>query len=466
MSNLAPTMKTETKRSSLALSYGVRFTFADGTVEQYSDVSWCSTSLGRFEQRVADWGRIRSAVGDQRNNFEPSIWSGLQILDDRGRWQIRDATSDIRGTVVELFYGGRRVSASDILPRYRGKVLGCNFKQGVMTFDEIGPPFLLDLRGQIPYGRMLLADHPELPDEAVGIQMALGAYGRHDSFAFGNLSKGDNDGQITPLYVGEYTEVNLLNQTITGSRFIFGPGRMKRIVHIYRDEVKAADNLWNQQSIWQEINGRMWTRVQFKTNQSTKTITADVDGYEYVGDGSGTVIEDRVDQIVHFLSQWVFPAEKYRTGLWLPTSTQVNPDLIIAIQNYLGKLRTPIGYRGGRYIEAAQGQSVAMSHLNEWTQSAEVKTLTTFLGELGFGADSFDDPGYIDEPWIRREYHELMSGPLTPTRMSVEAVKRLSGNASSSQALGSFTEHLNVVDQSATEEATDQVDCPWSPGHL
>lgn len=464
MANLTAAMQAEVDRSNPRLRAGVRFTFPDGT-KLYSDVGLCSRLNGFHEALVKDWGQIRDASADSRNALEISDWSGLQIIDKDGDWVTRASKYELRGSPVVLTYSSPRIGTSDFFTRFSGVLLDHSASDGVITI-KCGPSFMLPLIAPFPEIRVTLADFPELPDELVDIYAPIGPYGRHDSYAFGNATKGNSDGQIAPMYVGEYTETNLEDVEITGSKFLIGVGMIKHVIMVYNNGIPITQGFapgnWKDQSIYETINGVTWSRLQFTTDKSDVDITLDLEGYETVGDGTGTLITDPTAQLMHFITN--FGLGRYKTGPWLPDSAVIDPTYLAALATYLGIQRIPTGYRGARYIEATEERGLLIDAIDAWCASMEVKGLFTPAGQIAFGADSFDDPGDVGQlSWIRRQFHELASGPMTPTYPSIDAVKRIIGETSHSHAQGSYTERLMVLSQTAQSEGADKISRPWGP---
>lgn len=466
--NFPDGMRLELNRPNPSLRYGVQFTFPD-TVKRYSDVALCSRNGGFHEPLVLDWGQISDAAGDRSNAMQVSDWSDLKIADPFGDWVTRGRLYELKGAPVVLTYGAKYYPGSnsepDYFTRFQGILLDWKAADGVVTV-QCGPSILLPLLAPFPEIRLTLADFPDLPDEFINIYAPVGPYGRHDSYGFGKALRGSSDGQVVPIYVGEYTEVNLEDVEITGSKYIFGVGQIKQVITVYRNGTPItqgfASGNYKDQAIFEVINGITWSRIMFTDDVSDDEITVDLEGYEDIGDGTGDVILNPADQLAHFITN--FGLGRYKTGNWLPTDTSIDATYLAALIAYLGITSIPTGYAGGRYIEATDERSLVMDELDASCASGEFKGLFTLQGKLAFGADTFRNPGSVSAlPWIIRQIHELTTGPMTPTFPSMDAAKRIMGETSHSHNQGSYTERLMVLSPTAQEEAADKVSRVWGP---
>lgn len=126
----------------------------------------------------------------------------------------------------------------------------------------------------------------------------------------------------------------------------------------------------------------------------TKTLAVSIEGIEPVGDGSGTVITDRIDQYKHFAINFVANqgAESYQSGVWLTNPTWsvfdttvdiIDEDSFDAAQA-ISLIRFPVdGYTGAGIIGGHPGDRKSLREwIAGWNRSCSVRFGISHLGQV------------------------------------------------------------------------------------
>lgn len=135
-----------------------------------------------------------------------------------------------------------------------------------------------------------------------------------------------------------------------------------------------------------------------------KTLTCFVDGVEPVGDGTGSVIQDRIQQYEHFLINFVahHGQDSYQSGAWLDNPTWDISDRSVEIVDEASFSRCsaiaedrlpiaagspvqdyPAGYIGAAIIGAgASDRNTVKRWIAEWNRSCAVRFGITHLGQI------------------------------------------------------------------------------------
>ena len=304
-----------------------------------------------------------------------------------------------------------------------------------LTFDA------LPLRRFFPKTPLTGADWPNASSDVISSYGPL-IHGRHDSSGSGNTNTG---------------AVDLLKVDSVLNRYLVCYGWAKSVDRVFADGVFVSTGYTVDHPV---VNGRQYTVVTFTTAQGNKAITADVQGYETVGDGSGTLIEVPSDQIKHLLVNWIYG--DYKTGAWLAdASAPVDTTWFATAAAFLNVY----AIKGSRRIfgEQQRGQDA----FEEWCNSTpRLMPFITQAGKLALRADDHRGSGfaYLDDPWLREDKHELaFSGVTNPT---TQIIDRVSIRYLRNDAADDFVQSLEVRDPGVTKEAPDSLELPWSAAYL
>lgn len=346
----------------------------------------------------------------------------------------------ITGSVVTRMLGSLHVPSADWSPTFVGVIAGKPELEGPKSWRFRVRPDDRRLRGSFPRASIDFADWPHATEDALA-QFGPLLYGKHDSA--GNTEKG---------------AVPLLCVDTAAFKYLLCWGRAKAVSRIYGDGTPIASG-W---SISYPIlnSGRLATVVTFTSSQGSKAITADCEGYESVGDGTGALIDNGAHQIVHELSNWMLG--DYRSGPWLGTSTLVDGALFDQVAEYLAI------YGGGSSRRLFGDQRKGLDVLNEWAESHEVNLFWTAEGKIGA---SLVEPQtrdiYSDTAWLRYD-DEKPSGrfgvklrPDTENLIDRIDIQHLFG-----EAAGKYLRSLTVADPTLGLDASESLQLPWSAAYL
>jgi len=216
------------------------------------------------------------------------------------------------------------------------------------------------------------------------------------------------------------------------------------------------------------VNGRYYTMVDFTGTQSGKTITADVEGYDTVGDGTGKMICDPIGVLQHIITNFIL--NDYQSGLWSATDTTVLDSVsMAATQLALHNRANGAGYACARYLS---NQLTGMQAVNEFCASFNLVPYWTNTGKL---AIKLDDPNvvypytYIDDPslkWEELNNPQLSySGSKQANRViaTFENIAAGGQGTSTSNTVPKEYHQVEVSDPLSASLADDHVSLTWGP---
>jgi hypothetical protein len=192
------------------------------------------------------------------------------------------------------------------------------------------------------------------------------------------------------------------------------------------------------------INGRLYTLVTFVSDPGEDPVTADVTGYESVGNGSGSTLTG-TDALAHLLTNFIYG--DYQGGNWASTTTNINSTLFTAVQTILSGLGAQkVSMRFG-----GDSQLLGMDAINQWCKTLRVDAFWTGLGKLGL---CFNNP-HDTTLWHDAPQLVLYPDELAPMRLEWDRSRlatRFMLSFLFSPAAGQFVQTLEVRDASATED--------------
>ena len=206
------------------------------------------------------------------------------------------------------------------------------------------------------------------------------------------------------------------------------------------------------------LDGDTWTQIAFVADQGTNTITADVDGYETVGDGSGTLITDEVDVLEHFCHNFVFNRSH---GVWYTRLTApvvgIDTASFDAAKVFLAGRANATTRSANRIIS---GETTGMSELNAWCQQTQIAPYWTATGKLALMVDSPHGDAYVTSPvLLAGECRQPIQYPEVGDTTSLCDTLRLKLGDS---AAGMVTDVL-MGDSGGAMVREDALQCTWGP---
>jgi hypothetical protein len=282
------------------------------------------------------------------------------------------------------------------------------------------------------------SEWPSCHEDAIGNYMPI-VYGTHDSSGVNAL------GMIPAYYVDT-----------TGFRYLLSLGNLKNVKNVYLTNSDGTVSLVSTgaYSVARPIiGGKQVTLIDF-TSQQTGEISADVDGYSTVADGSGTLITNPCDQVKHALVNFVW--NDYRSGAWFSDSTA---PIDTAQFSTTAAWLTTQGYEGSFWTGgAATDRLAAKQMLNEWLDGHPVRGFWTNAGKLAVVPIRHD---IIDAPptWFNADADGAEIIIDTDTR---DVIRHIETSYLYSAHKDEFLASLTVSDLSITETSTRQLNLPWS----
>lgn len=143
---------------------------------------------------------------------------------------------------------------------------------------------------------------------------------------------------------------------------------------------------WPFGAPYRDVAGRRYTLVYLIGPAATGVVdgsaplTADVQGVESVGDGSGTLLTSVYDQYRHWLINFAFG--DYQAGAWLPAPTYSDGTALIDSAAFdTAKVDRPF-YDGGGIVGANGDLRTKQAWLAAWNTSGDLRSGFTRLGQF------------------------------------------------------------------------------------
>lgn len=414
------------------------------TTRRYASYGVSSASLGTMAGKVVNWGIIRRQVSDRDNSLVYSD-TDVTIEDTDGSFvsALETLQQTMRGARATIKLGSDRVAAASWATVFDGYVDKWSMKSALVWNLELHPNDR-PLENPVPKTPFLAGDFPNVGDKTL--------YGEHPSIIYGiHDSRGSSDAGMIPCpYV----------DTIA-FRYMVCLGWAKDVPRVYKDGVLTSAS--NYTITHPAINGRQYTLIDFTADQTDGVITADVEGYEATGDGSGALLTG-VNCLKHFLVNFVY--NDYQSGNWGADGTApVNTTAFSTVQTYL----TDLGWEKVSARYGGESQVKAVEVINEFCRSLQLYVFPTRAGQIAVGKDDHRSTTlWYDQPqWIRYDKDEKgEDGSLQIDYDKDSLIDRLSVHYIYNAAEGKYVQTIEVRDLSSTEQATDNLDLPWSNASL
>lgn len=360
MGRMSANMLAELRKSQPSVFVLLEIDFPSGTA-QWSRYGVSSMTNGHYDQRVASWGEIKYVISDRDNRLSTPTASCVIEDQDFLFSKMVGRGERMRGSEVRIYLSSANVSASDWFTVYTGQLYEWHRASGLnwnLQFRVNDTPLL----AKTPRVQITKSDWPDAPTESL-TKIAPLCYGLQDS------SGETNTGATPCIYVDN-----------SGFRYLVCLGRAKSVMRVYVDGVRQTSGYSVTNPI---VAGKQTTLVDFNADKGSSSITVDVQGYETVGDGTGTLIIDPATQIKHFLVNFVY--NEYLKGDWFSDSTApIDTTSFAGVTSTISSLASGSAYVGGRYIDA---QTRGIDELDAWSQTFNIKTYWTNLGALAVAMD-------------------------------------------------------------------------------
>lgn len=413
------------------------FSFTVGaTTYRYADVGGMVASTGLYESKVLSWGAITRGVTLRQNAVE---FASLQLtIDDTDQAFTRlvegSARHSVRGAACTLTLASPNVSSVDWFTGYTGRI-DSYAQQGALSWLITASPNDLPLqRESVPKKKIDTSDWPNA---------ALAARGLDVPILYGTISSANvgNNGAVACPYVDQ-----------SGFRYLVCAGRAKAVTGVYKDGALVASSGYS--ITYPLVNGRRYTLIDFTTTQGTSAITCDAQGYESVGDGTGTLITDPPTVLKHLLVNWIYG--DYKDGAWLSDSTAP-----VDTTSFGTTFFSDRSAQASLYIATRRrGQDI----VNDVLKSFEARAYWLSNGKIAFAVEDFTAWAYAST--IIRQT-DIMGDP-PGWGLTYDTANLLDSVTAqwSSVPNGGYQQSLRVADLRTSEQAPEEIELPVSPAFL
>lgn len=405
---------------------------------------YCSAGLrlgGNYESRVLFFGSSRTGVQLVQNSLSSR--------------EMEIEIEDLDFHFAQVLYGDQGHLIWNCSAEVRIVTEGASYTRflgRLRTPDEVSPLRwkLVLTPNDLPLGRKIVRVPITLHDFPKAHSTALGHYA---PLIWGdwNSTGLTNEGAVSTLYV---------KSDANPFRYLVCLGAAKAVTAVYkgRDTItKLAASAYNVNNNL-VVNGKRFTVIEFTTDQGnpeTSPIMCDIQGYETIGDGTGDLIRNPVEQIRHCLDNFIY--SDIRSGNWVTGVAPVDPGSFQAAVLFANDE----GYEGAiRLSEPTKGIDV----LNAWLKTFEARAYWSDAGNIVFvNLDHRLVDLFKDDPWIRCKQQESSFS----LRHEVSAkIDRITGEHLYNEVRGSFLQTLEVRDTSLDEEAPDTLQLTYGPARL
>lgn len=421
-----------------------RISYPGGT-KQYSQRPVNSTSEGVYEGRIKSVGHLSRGTLDRSFSLEPLQLSltiddapgpassqrfFAELLESVGGDQIEDCAA-----VTELTAPG--IDVADRFTLHTGLIEEIGW-EGPLCYSLRIRTDDRPLRRDFPKDVIALSVWPNAHASAVS-KPAPEVYGKFDT------GGGTTGGALPTLYVDK-----------VGFRYMVSRRRIKAVNRVY---VAGTQVTVGFTITYPLVGGRRYTLIDFDADQGDAAVTCDAEGYETVGDGSGTLIENWADQLRYALINSVYGDA---TDLPLPDATApIDTTWFDAAADFLDAR----GHKSARYLGGDKRRN-GKALIDEGCSSYQCRPFWTNLGKI---AIRFEDHGetniYLDDPWFQWQRH---LGDFKLRYDTNQRIDRVNASYLRNEATGEFTQALEVRDPRLTLGRLDSFDeeLPATPDSL
>jgi hypothetical protein len=424
-------LAAELAKAGPEITYGAELVLPSGTKR------WCvggAMGTSSWDPRLLSVSRYSRVVSISQPGLQlPSVRISVADHDEELTKEFEGVDSDnIRGSVAKLY-----ILSPNAAPYawFTGQLDGKSGPEGFVWDLELRPNDV-PLRGFVPRKRITVADFPAAAVDVLD-RFAPLIYGAHDS------TSTTNAGNIPTLRV----------KTDGPYWYLLSLGILKDIRAVYKDGIKLSAGAWTRRDL--TINGKAYTIIEFATDQG-EDITADVDGYEEIGDGTGDLIANPANQFKHLIVNFVY--NDYGAGDWLADSeAPVNATKIATAAAFYDDL----SWRSSRRIsEESRVTEIIANFLPQHYAFAYF----TPSGEFALSVYDFRPPDptslYISDPWIRNNEDDYLDArhreESSIVRDSVVVQHFYDENA------GKFQRSLEARDPRVVENSQFSLGLDWS----
>ena len=419
--------------------------FPDG-IYRLAFTPTASAGLGQYHGRVVSSAPIDRGVPVRQFALELSRTAITFECTNHDLQRVLEGSGahNVRGSTFVAKIGARdpTVPYTDYFTAFSG-IVDAPGRAGPLRWQLSAHSDDQPLRAKPKFTPILQSDFPSVQNPEIYGESAPWIYGFHDSVAAGDT------GMVPCPYVDN-----------VGFRYLVCLGWAKSVDRVYKDGALVSSA--NYAITHPTIGGRLYTLIDFTSDQGdTAVITADVQGYEVTGDGSGALLTG-VDVLKHWLSNFVYGDWPVGAtgGLWLATASVINTTHFTTAQSFLTEMgwEKVSGYIGGTAKPAARDV------FDEFCRSLRLYAFFTNLGKLAVLPDDHRTVTlWHDSPrHFRWDLHEVGGSFDVPPYDRAGLATRLQVEYLHSETAGQYVQKIEVRDNSITEDAPASLALPWS----
>lgn len=408
----------------------VDLTLPTGTV-RYAEAPLIAS--GVYADRILGWGPLRRGVNLRVSSLDPFETEFTLADTDQQLSKVIEGSSGhlVRNSVATIKLAAEGVASADWMTLFSGRIESYQ-QPGALSWTITLRPTDLPLnRESCPKTVLSKSDWPNCVADVVG-QRAPIIYGKHDS------TSATNAGAVPLLPVD-----SLL------FKYLVCAGHAKAVDRVYADGVPVSG--WT--ASYPQVNGRQYTVVTFTASQADAAISADVQGYDATGDGSGALLEDPATVLKHVLVNWIYG--DWKTGAWLADASAPVDTTSFGTTYFSDR-----GYKVSKRIARVRR---GVDLVNEFLASLEARACWTWGGKIMLRVEAPAVTSvYATGPVLRMP--DMVGWNLSyPTGTLID---RVDADWLYDENADTFMQALQVRDVSLTEEAPDSLSLPWSPSFV
>ena len=422
---------------------------SDGdTTLKFADEAVVSRSRGQYQKRIiaGGWGNIvRSA--NSRNNTLQSAETSVALFDHDhvlGKWFAGPRGGTFVDLDANILLVSDHVDADDHYEIFDGVVSDYRGPGDLLYRLTLSPKNEQVLRNENILPEITAPDFPNAPTAVLGLP-AQAVYGKYNS-----QGVFDAAGMIPTICVDS-----------GNSWFLVAFGRlMKATLKVWKN---GNDDTNNWVIEWKTQNGRHYTIVRdiTSTANSADTVQVDLWGYESNGDGSsGTIISEGSDQIVHFLTNFVFGNyPNGSTSLYGWLSSAGKPINI----SYFAETGTFLSERDHEASRVIHSEVKGIKTLEEWCKSFNLTPFWSWDWKIGVRPNDHTKLDLGGTVHVRQE-HAL--GPLTWKPQIRGQKNMINVNFLLNEAAGEFAENHRLCDSRRSPLLKETKSFEWGRSEL
>lgn len=419
--------------------------------DQTREYSSAPAGVVATEDRVlqAGWGGIRRAVSELSPHLA-ELETTVQLSNtDRALEQILEGQYVCRGSVATIYLAAPGLDSAEWPTIFTGILVSWEYQPGAVRLILRSDSRALD--GFVPKLSISKA-HFQLRNFSVaseGVWAPL-IFGNHDSS--GLTGKG-----FVPLVPVDWVDT-------TEAIYCVCLGTAKSVPAVYKNGTATAIGF---SVVNERHGGASWTLVDFASSfpLDSDVLTADVEGYDADGTGSGALVTNPVNQLWLFLDQFVWSDQRtWDTSTW--GFNKGNAPIDIASWEAMATKFSLYNIRGARYLGGQAERPRAVDVVNEWLTSFPfVRMYWNASGQLALTDILPEHPGYgVAGDRILMAAEEEVSGVAGLRYDDTSLARRVTTKCLYSSATGTYVGSVDAQDLGVPEDVTDEIACIWYEG--